>query len=84
MTDVEVDYVSSETLALRKELGPGSDVTGRATWWIRIMPYVPHIDFRTEKSCRPGLLACTLSVSIDVTDATTLVKINLAFALTSE
>ncbi|KAI5138113.1 Fer-1-Like Protein 5 [Manis pentadactyla] len=28
MTDVEVDYVSSETLALRKALGPGSDVTG--------------------------------------------------------
>ncbi|KAI5201799.1 High Affinity Immunoglobulin Epsilon Receptor Subunit Alpha [Manis pentadactyla] len=28
MTDVEVDYVSSETLALRKELGSGSDVKG--------------------------------------------------------
>ncbi|KAI5164003.1 hypothetical protein MUG91_G4697n1 [Manis pentadactyla] len=37
MTDVAADGVVSETLALRKELGPGSDVTGRATWWIRIM-----------------------------------------------
>ncbi|KAI5280236.1 Protein Mon2-like [Manis pentadactyla] len=37
MTGVAADGVVSETLALRKELGPGSDVTGRATWWIRIM-----------------------------------------------
>ncbi|KAI5138114.1 F-Box/Wd Repeat-Containing Protein 2 [Manis pentadactyla] len=37
MTDVEADGVISETLALRKELGSGSDVTGRARWWIRFM-----------------------------------------------
>ncbi|KAI5140755.1 Homeobox Protein Cut-Like 2 [Manis pentadactyla] len=37
MTDVAADGVVSETLALRKELGSGSDVTGRARWWIRFM-----------------------------------------------
>ncbi|KAI5280237.1 Guanine Nucleotide Exchange Factor Subunit Ric1, partial [Manis pentadactyla] len=41
MTDVAADGVVSETLALRKELGPGSDVTGRATWWISFM--VRHV-----------------------------------------
>ncbi|KAI5252145.1 Protein Fam91A1 [Manis pentadactyla] len=30
MTDIEADGVGSETLALRKELGSGSDVTGSA------------------------------------------------------
>ncbi|KAI5127039.1 Piezo-Type Mechanosensitive Ion Channel Component 1 [Manis pentadactyla] len=37
MTDVEADGVISETLALRKELGSGSDVNGRARWWIRVL-----------------------------------------------
>ncbi|KAI5257680.1 hypothetical protein MUG91_G1768n1 [Manis pentadactyla] len=37
MTDVAADGVVSETLALRKELGTGSDVTGSAAWWIRFM-----------------------------------------------
>ncbi|KAI5140976.1 Calmodulin-Like Protein 5 [Manis pentadactyla] len=36
MTDVEVDYVSSETLALRKELGSGSDATGKSMHMIRL------------------------------------------------
>ncbi|KAI5140758.1 Piezo-Type Mechanosensitive Ion Channel Component 1 [Manis pentadactyla] len=35
--DVAADGVVSETLALRKELGSGSDVTGSSRWWIRFM-----------------------------------------------
>ncbi|KAI5149894.1 Cell Cycle Progression Protein 1 [Manis pentadactyla] len=37
MTDIEADGVGSETLALRKELGSGSDVTGSARCWNRFM-----------------------------------------------
>ncbi|KAI5277169.1 A-Kinase Anchor Protein 13 [Manis pentadactyla] len=37
MTDIEADGVGSETLALRKELGSGSDVTGSARCWNRVM-----------------------------------------------
>ncbi|KAI5257678.1 Arf-Gap With Sh3 Domain, Ank Repeat And Ph Domain-Containing Protein 1 [Manis pentadactyla] len=32
-----------ETLALRKELGSGSDVTGSARWWIRFMGKSMHM-----------------------------------------
>ncbi|KAI5135787.1 Histidine Protein Methyltransferase 1 [Manis pentadactyla] len=34
---VMVELQATETLALRKELGSGSDVTGSARWWIRLM-----------------------------------------------
>ncbi|KAI5126499.1 Homeobox Even-Skipped Protein 2 [Manis pentadactyla] len=37
MTDIEADGVGSETLALRKELGSWSDVTGSARCWNRVM-----------------------------------------------
>ncbi|KAI5229217.1 Actin-Related Protein 2/3 Complex Subunit 2 [Manis pentadactyla] len=37
MTDIEVDGVGSETLALRKELGSWSDVTGSARCWNSVM-----------------------------------------------
>ncbi|KAI5193471.1 Coagulation Factor Xiii A Chain [Manis pentadactyla] len=37
MTDIEADGVGSETLALRKELGSGSYVTGSARCWNRAM-----------------------------------------------
>ncbi|KAI5140754.1 Piezo-Type Mechanosensitive Ion Channel Component 1 [Manis pentadactyla] len=37
VSDVAADGVVSETLALRKELGSGSDVTGSSRWWIRFM-----------------------------------------------
>ncbi|KAI5282766.1 Unconventional Myosin-Xvb [Manis pentadactyla] len=51
MTDVEADGVISETLALRKELGSGSDVKGRARWWIRVLGNVPiqFQDYSEEK-----------------------------------
>ncbi|KAI5252146.1 Dolichyl-Diphosphooligosaccharide--Protein Glycosyltransferase 48 Kda Subunit [Manis pentadactyla] len=37
MTDIEADGVGSDTLALWKDLGSGSDMTGSARWWIRVM-----------------------------------------------
>ncbi|KAI5164945.1 hypothetical protein MUG91_G4582n1, partial [Manis pentadactyla] len=36
MTDIEADGVGSDTLALWKDLGSGSDMTGSARWWIRL------------------------------------------------
>ncbi|KAI5278290.1 Pleckstrin-likey Domain-Containing Family A Member 4 [Manis pentadactyla] len=43
MTDIEADGVGSETLALRKELGSGSDVTGSARCWNRFMGMSMHM-----------------------------------------
>ncbi|KAI5135786.1 hypothetical protein MUG91_G790n1 [Manis pentadactyla] len=37
ISKVMVEFQATETLALRKELGSGSDVTGSARWWIRLM-----------------------------------------------
>ncbi|KAI5278283.1 Ribulose-Phosphate 3-Epimerase-Like Protein 1 [Manis pentadactyla] len=46
MTDIEADGVGSETLALRKELGSGSDVTGSARCWNRFMRANVAIQFQ--------------------------------------
>ncbi|KAI5235746.1 hypothetical protein MUG91_G2145n1, partial [Manis pentadactyla] len=48
MTDIEADGVGSDTLALWKDLGSGSDMTGSARWWIRFMTLNLMATFRGE------------------------------------